>query len=88
MAVSTEKLNPEQSAWGWKMLLAACIFSVIFMSFFYLAITSDPEYMPSHQQSYTQNAFNSAPMMSQQSEPDAVTPSMQMQQSMHDSAKQ
>lgn len=34
MAVSTEKLNPEQSAWGWRMLLAACIFSVIFMSFF------------------------------------------------------
>ena len=88
MAVSTEKLNPEQSAWGWKMLLAACIFSVIFMSFFYLAITSDPEYMPSHQQSDTQHAFNSAPMMSQQSEPDAVTPSMQMQQSMYDSAKQ
>ena len=88
MTVSIEKLSPEQSGWGWKMLLAACVFSAIFMSFFYLAINSDPEYMPSHQQSYTQNAFNSAPMMSQQSEPDAVTPSMQMQQSMHDSAKQ
>lgn len=84
MMVSIEKLSPEQSGWGWKMLLAACIFSAIFMLFFYLAINSDPEYMPSHQQSYTQHAFKSAPVMSQQSESDVANPSMQMQQSMHD----
>ena len=66
MRTSTKKLSPEQSGWGWKLLIVACVLSFIFMSFFYLAISNDPEYMPSHKQNYTQQTFETAPTMQPQ----------------------
>ncbi|WP_213032977.1 hypothetical protein [Acinetobacter silvestris] len=82
---STEKLSPEQSGWGWKALIVACILSFIFMLFFYLAISNDPEYMPSHKQAYTQqHVFKSAPVMSHQPLSDHIdTSHKQMDESMH-----
>ena len=43
----TNKLSPEQSWWGWKLLIVACILSLLFMIIFYLAINNEPDYMPS-----------------------------------------
>lgn len=43
----TNKLSPEQSWWGWKLLIVASILSVLFMIIFYLAINNEPDYMPS-----------------------------------------
>lgn len=47
----TNKLSPEQSWWGWKLLIAASILSVLFMIIFYLAINNEPDYMPSQKRS-------------------------------------
>lgn len=43
----TNKLSPEQSWWGWKSLIVACILSLLFMIIFYVAINNEPDYMPS-----------------------------------------
>ena len=43
----TDKLSPEQSWWGWKLLIVASILSLLFMIIFYLAINNEPDYMPS-----------------------------------------
>jgi len=63
MSDQSNKLSPEKSFWGWKLLIIAIILSCIFMWIFYLAITNDPEYMPSHQQKYTEQTFKTAPIM-------------------------
>jgi len=43
----TNKLSPEQSWWGWKLLIVASILALLFMIIFYLAINNEPDYMPS-----------------------------------------
>lgn len=61
----SEKLCPETSPWGWKALIITIILSFIFMVIFYLAITNEPDYMPSQKQtSSQQHAFKKAPAMS------------------------
>ncbi len=39
--------SPEHSPWGWKALIVAVILGCFFMGFFYLAVTNEPDYMPS-----------------------------------------
>jgi len=43
----TNKLSPEQSWWGWKLLIVASILALLFMIIFYWAINNEPDYMPS-----------------------------------------
>ncbi|PJF04131.1 hypothetical protein [Acinetobacter seifertii] len=43
----TNKLSPEQSWWGWKLLIVASILALLFMLIFYWAINNEPDYMPS-----------------------------------------
>ena len=43
----TERLTPEKSPWGWKALFIFCILGGIFMFIFWLAVTNEPDYMPS-----------------------------------------
>ncbi|MBO3655484.1 DUF4199 domain-containing protein [Acinetobacter bereziniae] len=50
MSNDSNKLSPEKSFWGWKLLVIAIILSCIFMGIFYLAITNEPDYMPSQKQ--------------------------------------
>ncbi|MDR0234938.1 DUF4199 domain-containing protein [Acinetobacter sp.] len=50
MTNDSNKLSPEKSFWGWKLLVIAIILSCIFMGIFYLAITNEPDYMPSQKQ--------------------------------------
>jgi len=54
MSNDSNKLSPEKSFWGWKLLIIAIILSCIFMGIFYLAITNEPDYMPSQKQNAVQ----------------------------------
>ncbi|WP_445116653.1 hypothetical protein [Acinetobacter sp. WZC-1] len=59
--------SPEKSPWGWKALIIAFILSAFFLGFFYLAVSNEPDYMPSQKQQHThQTAFKNAPVMSQE----------------------
>jgi len=67
----TNKLSPEQSWWGWKLLIVASILSVLFMIVFYLAINNEPDYMPSQknkQMMETPEQMNHAEMHSSSSQ--------------------
>ncbi|QIO04445.1 hypothetical protein [Acinetobacter shaoyimingii] len=43
--------SPEKSPWGWKSLIISAILSCFFLGFFYLAVTNEPDYMPSQNKS-------------------------------------
>ncbi|MFW2011159.1 hypothetical protein ACG91E_20405 [Acinetobacter nosocomialis] len=43
----TNKLSPEQSWWGWKLVIVASFLSLLFMIVFYLAINNEPDYITS-----------------------------------------
>jgi hypothetical protein len=61
----SDQSSPEKSPWGWKALIIAFILSAFFLGFFYLAVSNEPDYMPSQQQKNTQqHAFKNAPTMS------------------------
>ncbi len=67
----TNKLSPEQSWWGWKLLIVASILSLLFMIIFYLAINNEPDYMPSQknkQMMETSEQMNHAEMHSSSSQ--------------------
>ncbi|ENV96029.1 hypothetical protein F937_00713 [Acinetobacter calcoaceticus ANC 3680] len=67
----TNKLSPEQSWWGWKLLIVASILSLLFMIIFYLAINNEPDYMPSQknkQMMETPEQMNHAEMHSSSSQ--------------------
>ncbi|WP_224970396.1 MULTISPECIES: hypothetical protein [Acinetobacter] len=67
----TNKLSPEQSWWGWKSLIVACILSLLFMIIFYVAINNEPDYMPSQknkQMVETPEQMNHAEMHSSSSQ--------------------
>ena len=64
----TDHSSPEKSPWGWKALIISCILGGLFMLFFWLAVSNEPDYMPSQQskQSTQQHAFKNAPAMSEE----------------------
>lgn len=63
----SDNSSPEKSPWGWKALIIAFILSVFFLGFFYLAVSNEPDYMPSQKQQNTQqHAFKNAPAMSEE----------------------
>lgn len=64
------KLSPEKSFWGWKLLIIAIILGFLFMVIFYLAITNEPDYMPSQKNKQMQHT-------------EAQMPAMQHDESMH-----
>ncbi|WP_287908237.1 hypothetical protein [Acinetobacter sp.] len=64
----TDHSSPEKSPWGWKALIIACILGLLFMGFFWLAVSNEPDYMPSQQKKDNthQHAFKNAPAMSKE----------------------
>jgi uncharacterized membrane protein YdfJ with MMPL/SSD domain len=60
--------SPEKSPWGWKALIIFCILGALFLGFFYLAVTNEPDYMPSqkHKETTQQTAFKNAPTMTKE----------------------
>ena len=53
----TDHSSPEKSPWGWKALIIAFILSAFFLGFFYLAVTNEPDYMPSQQNKKAPTTF-------------------------------
>ncbi|MDO4222709.1 MAG: DUF4199 domain-containing protein [Acinetobacter sp.] len=53
---SMNDTRPEKSAWGYKGLIAAAVIAGTFLGFFFLAVTSEPDYMPSQQLKRQQEA--------------------------------
>lgn len=51
---SLNDTTPEKSAWGYKGLIVAAIIASTFIGFFYLAVSSEPDYMPSQQKARQQ----------------------------------
>ncbi|OTG62316.1 hypothetical protein B9T29_07935 [Acinetobacter sp. ANC 3903] len=49
----TNNSSPEKSPWGWKALIIFCILGAVFMGIFYLAISNEPDYMPSQKRNQT-----------------------------------
>lgn len=41
--------DPNKSPFGWKMIIGSAITSIIFLAIIYLAMTNEPDYMPSQQ---------------------------------------
>ncbi len=73
----TQAISPEKNIWGWKGALIATVLSVFFLGIFYLAMSNEPDYMPSKQQKpVQQHAFKSAPSMT----PEAIAEAQQQQQ--------
>lgn len=62
----TELTSPETTPWGWKALIIFCALGAVFMGIFWLAVSNEPDYMPSqqHKQDTQQHAFKNAPTMS------------------------
>lgn len=54
---SLNDTTPEKSAWGYKGLIVAFLIASTFIGFFYLAVTSEPDYMPSQQKARQQEAL-------------------------------
>ncbi len=73
----TQAISPEKNIWGWKGAIIATVLSAFFLGIFYLAMTNEPDYMPSKQQQPTQqHAFKNAPSMT----PEAIAEAQQQQQ--------
>lgn len=53
----SEKLTPENSVWGWKALIITIIIMIFFMGILYLAVTSEPDYMPNQKRKAAQQAL-------------------------------
>lgn len=64
----TNNSSPEKSPWGWKALIIFCILGAVFMGIFYLAISNEPDYMPSQKRNQTHTAHQ---QQSSASEPTA-----------------
>ncbi|OTG75164.1 hypothetical protein B9T26_06225 [Acinetobacter sp. ANC 4169] len=64
----TDQSSPEKSPWGWRALIIFCILGALFMGLFWLAVSNEPDYMPSQQKkdNTQQHAFKNAPAMSQE----------------------
>lgn len=62
--MNNQALSPEKSPWGWKALIIATILSALFLGIFYLAMSNEPDYMPSKQHNTQQHAFKQQPTMS------------------------
>lgn len=52
--MSNEENLTTKSIFGWKGVIAACIFGLFFMTILYLAVNNEPDYMPSQQKKLQQ----------------------------------
>ena len=58
--------HTQSTALGWKFVAIVAVLTSIFFSFLYLAMSSEPDYMPSQQRETRTTAIKNAPVMSQQ----------------------
>lgn len=50
----SEKLNPATSPWGWKAVVITVVLCSIFVGVLYLAVSNEPDYMPSQKRKVAQ----------------------------------
>ena len=62
--MNNQVLSPEKTPWGWKAIIIATILSALFLGIFYLAMSNEPDYMPSKKHEMQQHAFKQQPKMS------------------------
>ncbi len=75
----TNNSSPEKSSWGWKAVIIVCILGALFMGIFYLAVSNEPDYMPSQKRNQT----HSAQQQSSASEPTATEMNMTEEEHAH-----
>lgn len=57
----TDPSSPENTPWGWKALIIFCIIGAIFMLVLWLALSNEPDYMPSQQKKQAQSMTHTQP---------------------------
>jgi len=80
----SDKNSSESSVLGWKFVLIVGVLSAIFLGFFYLAMSNEPDYMPGAQRKAQQHEMQQKAEKStdQQSQHDNM-PEMDMQEHQH-----
>ncbi|MGB9191732.1 DUF4199 domain-containing protein [Acinetobacter sp. A1-4-2] len=73
----TNNSSPEKSSWGWKAVIIVCILGALFMGIFYLAVSNEPDYMPSQKRNQTHTTHQ---QQSSASEPTAAEMNMTEQE--------
>lgn len=68
---SLNDTTPEKSAWGYKGLVVALLIAGTFLGFFFLAVSSEPDYMPSQQKARQQEALQQKQNAEKQATPAA-----------------
>lgn len=71
MSKSSSGNDAESTALGWKFVIIVGIITTIFFTFLYLAMSSEPDYMPNQENQRSPSKHNVAPSVSSQD----VTPS-------------
>lgn len=80
----SDKNSSESAVLGWKFVLIVGVLSAIFLGFFYLAMSNEPDYMPGAQRKAQQHEIQQKIEKStdQQSQHDNM-PEMDMQEHQH-----
>ncbi len=80
----SDKNSSESAVLGWKFVLIVGVLSAIFLGFFYLAMSNEPDYMPGAQRKAQQHEMQQKVEKStdQQSQHDNM-PEMDMQEHQH-----
>ncbi len=80
----SDKNSSESAVLGWKFVLIVGVLSAIFLGFFYLAMSNEPDYMPGAQRKAQQHEIQQKVEKStdQQSQHDNM-PEMDMQEHQH-----
>ena len=76
----TNNSSPEKSPWGWKAVIIVCILGALFMVIFYLAVSNEPDYMPSQKRNQTHTAHQ---QQSSAAEPTAAEMNMTEEEHAH-----
>ncbi|MDR9527887.1 hypothetical protein RJC67_02255 [Acinetobacter baumannii] len=80
----SDKNSSESAILGWKFVLIVGVLSAIFLGFFYLAMSNEPDYMPGAQRKAQQHEMQQKAEKStdQQTQHDNM-PEMDMQEHQH-----
>lgn len=80
----SDKNSSESAILGWKFVLIVGVLSAIFLGFFYLAMSNEPDYMPGAQRKAQQHEMQQKAEKStdQQTQHDNM-PEMDMQENQH-----
>jgi hypothetical protein len=81
----SDKSSSDSTILGWKFVLIVGVLSAIFLGFFYLAMSNEPDYMPGAQRKAQQHEMQqkAEKTTDQQTQHDDNMPGMDMQEHQH-----